>query len=156
MSAEEKRAVLLERLQRRDGPTVAKGSFTRAEGDGDARILPWTAPHTFRTRPGEEPVSVVSRIDVSDIAAMQFQAPVLKRSADERLDSLTRRYVAAWQRGEMNDALLKEIAGEFWKLGTPITADRLREVAAHLLNKARREQYVDSQKMTVLPRGYNV
>ena len=156
MTAEEKRDLLLKRLQSRNSSVVATGAFTRAEGDGAARILPYTAPHTFRTRPGEEPTSVISRINVDDVPEATFDKTYHKRTAEERLDSLTRRYVQAWRSGQMNEGILKEIVGEFWKLGTPISAERLREVAAHLLNKARREQYVDSQKMTTLPRGYNV
>lgn len=156
MTAEEKRQVLLDRLQRRDAPVVARGAFTRAEADGSARILPHTAPHTFRTRPGEEPSAVLSRINVDDIPEATFDRQFIKRTPEQRLDSLTKRYVEAWKRGEMNDGILKEIVGEFWKLGTPISADRLREVAAQCLNQARREQKVDSQSMTVLPRGYNV
>jgi hypothetical protein len=38
------------------------------------------------------------------------------------------------------EAMLKDIAKEYWKAGAPVTVDALRIVAAHFLNRSERRK----------------
>jgi len=63
--------------------------------------------------------------------------PVVKRTTEQRLDSMVRRLK---QQPEMAEVILKDIAGEYWKAGAPVSVEALRTVAAHFLNRAERRK----------------
>ena len=65
--------------------------------------------------------------------------PVIKRTPEQRLESMVERLKAAPP--ETLEPILREIAGEYWRRGMPITVDALRTVAAHYLNRAERKQH---------------
>lgn len=72
------------------------------------------------------------------MASHQFEAPpIVKRTTEERLDSMTKRLLAS--RPEEQEYLLKQVASEYWKAGAPVTVDALRTAAAHYLNRAERK-----------------
>jgi hypothetical protein len=64
--------------------------------------------------------------------------PAVKRTPEQRLDSMVTRLKTApeWQ----VEPILKEISGEYWKAGAPISVDQLRAVAAHFLNRTERKK----------------
>jgi hypothetical protein len=69
----------------------------------------------------------------------QFDAPpIVKRTPEQRLDSMVQRLKTA--NPLENEAILKDIAGEYWKAGAPVSVDQLRTVAAHFLNRAERKR----------------
>jgi hypothetical protein len=69
----------------------------------------------------------------------QFDAPpIIKRTPEQRLDSMVQRLKDADP--AYNEFILKEIAGEYWKAGAPVSVDQLRTVAAHFLNRAERKK----------------
>jgi RNase P/RNase MRP subunit p29 len=59
--------------------------------------------------------------------------PIEKRTPQQRLESMTKRLL---ENPQQHEAILQEIAGEYWKAGAPVTVDALRAVAAHFLNRA--------------------
>jgi hypothetical protein len=63
-----------------------------------------------------------------------------------RVESLTRRYVAEYKRGNMGllSALLKEAQIEYWRDGSPITMDALERLARKSLQEA--EQRAKARK----------
>ena len=63
--------------------------------------------------------------------------PVIKRTPEQRLDSMVQRLRAASP--ETVEPILKEIAGEYWRQGMPVSTDALRTVAAYYLNRAERK-----------------
>ena len=64
--------------------------------------------------------------------------PIVKRTPEERLNSLVSRLKAA-EPAHMA-SILQEIAGEYWKMGMPVSAEDLRTVAAHFLNRTERKK----------------
>ena len=64
--------------------------------------------------------------------------PVRKRTPEQRLESMVRRLVGASP--QTLEPILKQIAGEYWKQGAPVTVDALRAVASHYLNRAERKR----------------
>lgn len=63
--------------------------------------------------------------------------PIVKRTPEQRLDSMVQRLKRAAP--EDNEAILQEIAGEYWKAGMPVATEDLRMVAAHFLNQTTRK-----------------
>ena len=62
--------------------------------------------------------------------------PIVKRTPDERINAMVARLKTASP--ETLEPMLQQIAGEYWKAGSPVTVDALRAVAAHFLNRTER------------------
>jgi hypothetical protein len=99
----------------------------------------WTKETGTRVVPASESLFTKDKQLREDIEEpLEFKAPpVLKRTHEQRLDSMVKRLMAADPK--QNEAMLKEIAGEYWRAGAPVTVDQLRTVAAHFLNIAERK-----------------
>lgn len=65
--------------------------------------------------------------------------PVIKRTPQQRLDSMVNRLKDVPP--EQIEPMLRNIAGEYWRAGAPVTVDALRAVASQLLNRAERKQH---------------
>jgi hypothetical protein len=64
-----------------------------------------------------------------------FSIPVLhKRTFEERQESMIRRLIDTPE--PLQEDLLKQIAGGYWKEGMPVTMAALRDAAAAILNRA--------------------
>lgn len=133
-----------------------KGYVTIAAADGTVRQVPYTQARTAYYAPGSirlskeeiETGQVWGTVPIKphEVEVEFAQKDVKRRTPNQRLDSMTSRLVNDWRRGMINDGLLKEIAGEYWKAGTPISATRLREVAARLLTQAENEAKATERK----------
>lgn len=71
--------------------------------------------------------------------------PIVKRTPLERVDSLMLKWIADCKKAGtipgLDDEKISEIVGEAWKSGrTEITADVVRQVAAHFLTDAEAKQ----------------
>ena len=64
--------------------------------------------------------------------------PIIKRTPEQRLDSMVRRLQGASP--ETLEPALRDIAREYWKAGAPVTVDALRAVASHYLNQTERKR----------------
>ena len=64
--------------------------------------------------------------------------PIVKRTPEQRLDSMVNRLKAASP--EHIEPILADIAGEYWKAGAPVSTDALRVVASHYLNRTARKR----------------
>jgi len=74
-----------------------------------------------------------------------FSVPVLvKRTQQERVDSLTRRLVGAHP--VQQAALLQEIAVGYWKQGMPVTVEALRKAASQILNQVDNKVRLSNQQ----------
>lgn len=66
-----------------------------------------------------------------------FAVPqVVKRTPEERINALVTKLQAAPR--EQQEAILGQVAQEYWKAGMPVTAEDLRKVAAFFLNRTER------------------
>ena len=65
--------------------------------------------------------------------------PIIKRTPQQRLDSLVKRLVGT--QPEQIEPVLKDIEAEYWKAGAPVTVEALRTVAAHFLNRTERKKH---------------
>jgi hypothetical protein len=146
MSADERKELLLRNIKHKDVHVEGtapgrKGYVTIASADGSVRQVPYWEAHTAyykpgSLRPGEAPLLREQSFEIP--GTIWNDTPPPKRTNQQRVESMTKRYVAEWKRG--NDGLLREllrdISVEYWKQGTPITVDALRQLAAHSLQEA--------------------
>jgi hypothetical protein len=73
-------------------------------------------------------------------------APVKRRSADQRVESLTRRMWEQIQADpKMAAAILKTYQEDLWRAGTPISYDDLKKIAIELLTEAERQQRIKAK-----------
>jgi len=77
--------------------------------------------------------------DYSEVHAFdESELPtIIKRTPEQRLNSMVQRLKAASP--QTVEPVLKDIAGEYWKAGAPVTVDALRAVASHFLNRTERK-----------------
>lgn len=69
--------------------------------------------------------------------------PIVKRTPQQRIESLTKRLVDIWKENpRLAEAVLVEIQGEYWKVGTPVTIHALRAAASEALRDAERRRKV--------------
>jgi hypothetical protein len=125
----DQRAEVLERFlhtltpEDRQGIEGTVNSWTR---DGGVEVLP--APQS------------VFNLDADDKRLRPYQEahafeepdPIVKRTPEQRLESMVKRLIE----NGVEDSILSEVAGEYWKQGAPVTVDALRAVASHFLNRA--------------------
>lgn len=64
--------------------------------------------------------------------------PIVKRTPQQRIEAFAEKLktAPAWQ----VEPILKEVASEYWKAGMPVSAEDLRTVAAHFLNRTERKK----------------
>jgi hypothetical protein len=131
-----------------EGAATRQGYVTIA-GDDGVKQVPFTEAETAYYAPG----SIEAGIGTVPIRQRVYDIPVafntdrkVQRTASARLDSMTKRLVDEWKRGGVTDATLREIAGEFWKAGTPISETELRQVAARFLHEAEQRQKAKQAK----------
>lgn len=80
--------------------------------------------------------------------------PIVKRTPQQRVDSLMLRFIEDCQRTGtipgVGDERIREIVGEWWKAGkTEMTTEVVRAVAARLLQQAEAKREADNFKRTV-------
>jgi hypothetical protein len=63
--------------------------------------------------------------------------PIVKRTPEQRIQTMVQRIQ---KDPVLAEAMLKDIASEYWKAGAPVSVDQLRTVAAHFLNRAERRR----------------
>jgi len=69
----------------------------------------------------------------------QWDVPALvKRTPEQRLESMVQRLKKA--EPVYIESILRDISGEYWKAGAPVTVDTLRTVASHFLNRTERKK----------------
>ena len=64
--------------------------------------------------------------------------PIVKRTPQQRLEAMVEKLKASDP--IYVDAILQDIASEYWKAGMPVTVDDLRRVASHFLNRTERKK----------------
>ena len=134
-----------------------KGYVTISSADGTVRQVPYTEALTAYYKPGSIRVET-DTIGAVPIRQQTFQIdvpfdkkPHVRRAPSARLDSMAKRLIDEWKRGALTEATLKEIAGEYWKNGTPVSADELRRVAARLLSEAEAKRKRQFDKKVAAP-----
>jgi len=134
-----------------DGSTLEKRRDQRAEqlerfigemGEEDrkgfiGKVNQWTKATGVKVVPAEQSVFDLNSNEKKLRAYAEQHVfddlpPVVKRTPEQRLDSMVARLRDAPP--ESVEPILKRIAGEYWKAGSPVTVDALRAVASHFLN----------------------
>ena len=132
----EQRAEQLERYvaerPKDQGPGILD-AVTQWDKEGGTRVVP-SSQSLFDL---ESPEKQLRQVAIPKVLGQDLP-PIVKRTPEQRLDSLVARLKAGGP--ETHEAILKEIAGEYWKRGMPVTAEALRTVAAHFLNRAERKK----------------
>ena len=106
-----------------DGPPGQTAQWTPEEG---AHLRPWQQSQIHEGRLRDPGIGDPSRY---------FQVPELKRrTLEERVQSLVNRLKDTPP--ALQEELFRDITGEYWKEGMPVSADQLRKVATDILNKA--------------------
>lgn len=140
---------LIPKLIDPDAKQVA-GRVTVADREGVEQV-PWrhsaTAPGQFGTELRQHVVQAPR--DLWE----QMRKPPRRRDPLERVDSMVRRYVAEWKAG--NGALLeklgREICGQYWLAGMPLSVDKLRQLATASLEDAERRRKAEFSKRSTKP-----
>jgi hypothetical protein len=101
---------------------VFLNQVARSEG-GVTRLVP-REDSTYNKMLGKIPAEVETYVPAPP--------PVVKRSNQDRLDSMIRRLVDLPQ--PLLEAKLREVHGEFWKVGMPVAYDDLKRVASQYMN----------------------
>jgi hypothetical protein len=130
----EQRAEQMEKFVHQLTPEQRKGVI--------GKVNQWTKEAGTRVVPASQSVYNLSAKEKQlrqYMESHQFDAPpIIKRTPEQRLDSMVQRLKDADP--AYNEFILKEIAGEYWKAGAPVSVDQLRTVAAHFLNRAERKK----------------
>lgn len=135
--------------KRRDQRAAQLEQFIGELGEDDrkgfiGKVNQWTKATGVRMVPASQSVYSDTKPGVAKkLRSFQeqhtFEVPALvKRTPEQRLESMVQRL-----KGSTNDSLepiLKEVAGEYWKQGAPVTVDALRAVAGHFLNRTERSK----------------
>ncbi len=138
-----------------DGDTIEKRRDQRAEAlerflfslDDDRRkgivgtVNQWSPERGVKVVPASQSVFDLSSKqkklrDYSETHVFKELPPIIKRTPEQRLDSM----VARLKAGVPPEPVLKEVAAEYWKAGAPVTVEALRTVAAHFLNRVERQR----------------
>ncbi len=111
--------------------------------DGTYTVVHWTnAGGTIGTETGRKNRKPRMAVDLDDPFDVASIPPIVRRTPQERVDSLMARLLQgakAEGRTFLPDSVIKEVVGEAWKGGrVEITAEVVREVAAHFLQRADR------------------
>ncbi len=119
----------IERLKSRDREAVQLAQrvaqWTHSQGRGRARLAPMR----------ESSVNQLAGYAPPDEETIAIDTPtVVKRTTTQRLDSMIERLKTLPP--DLLEAKIKEIQGEFFKLGMPVTYDDLKAVAGQYLNRA--------------------
>lgn len=147
LTPEEKRELVVRQFREGDVHVEGtrpgrKGYVTISSADGSVRQVPYTEALTAYYKPGS------IRVETDTVGAVPIrqqtfridkpfeEKPHVRRTPNARLDSMAKRLIDEWKRGVLTDATLREIAGEYWRAGTPVSADELRRVAAQMLTEA--------------------
>lgn len=139
-----------------------QGYVWRHEFDGMGSWVHFTDPTANRIAPGSEGGQRTRAFSMPDpLPSMREQvdaeSPIVKRTPQERLASLTNKLTGGQSgqdaaasmmiqmlsgtrsHGSMTDEEVKAITGSSWKAGDPISAEAVRNVAAHYLGTAERK-----------------
>ena len=83
----------------------------------------------------------------------QMRRAPRRRAPLERVDSMVRRYVGEWKagNGKMLENLGREICGEYWLHGMPLSEDKLRQLAAASLLEAENKRKAQFHTKSVKP-----
>lgn len=106
------------------------------------KVNQWTQPSGTRLVDAAKSVYDLNaptkklREDLTSTHAFAVPPQVVKRTPEERINALVARLQTAPV--EQQEALLAQVASEYWKAGMPVTADGLRKVAAFFLNRTER------------------
>lgn len=134
-----------------------KGYVAQADADGRIRMVHWSKSDTIADMTGWHGPGhgeFRNRSYGVDPNWENELTPIVKRTAQKRLDSLVSKVVkdaiATGTIPGMDDAVWKDIMGEAWKEGNPLTAEDVRRVCAFYLNKQERIQSLKNAKKTVI------
>lgn len=79
--------------------------------------------------------------------------PIVRRDPQERVNSLMLKWLDECLRTNsvpgVDSSKVKEILGEAWKVGMPITAEDVRTIAAHFLQKAENKRKAENYNKVV-------
>ena len=120
------------------------GSLTPDDRRGVLGLVnQWTQAEGVKVVPNTQSVYDLSKKqkqirEFSDTKVFDDLPPIVKRSPNERVESMVKRLLTATP--ESVEPMLTQIAGEYWKAGSPVTVDALRAVATHFLNRNERRR----------------
>lgn len=169
LTSDEKRELLVRSFQHGDVQVEGtradqRGVVTIGSADGSVRQVSHKDAHTAYYKPGSIRVDESKPVEYGTVglANKVYHVPTSvwgdkkyqRRTEQERLDSMTKRYVALVDQigAERAEPVLREIAGEYWAKGMPTSVEELRRVAARSLNEARMRSRAEAAKMTTAPR----
>lgn len=116
-----------------------RGFVSRANADGTCQFIHWTKANRLTGDKDHKPGVYTPNFDM--VAELEKGLPpIQKRTPQQRVASLILKILSAAGENEgklgLTDAQLKEILGESWKAGMPLTMQDARRIAAHFLSAA--------------------
>ena len=121
------------------------GSLTPEDRQGFlGYVNQWTKATGVHMVPAKQ--SLVDRAQPGNLRQAEFKGqfdesklpPLVKRTPEQRIESFVKRLLTTPR--DQQDAILREVQGEYFKAGAPVTIDALRAVATYYLNRAERRR----------------
>jgi hypothetical protein len=118
-----------------------KGYVARANGDGTCRFVPWyDAMDAFNEHRGMRKYGIKEEAvqDMKD--DIEAKHPIVRRTPQQRVAAMILRIMGDAKRlgglPGMTPEMIRDIMGEYWKIGDPVTEEMVRRAAAHYLRVA--------------------
>ena len=121
------------------------GSLTPEDRQGFlGYVNQWTKATGVKVVPAKH--SLVDRTQPGNLRSAEFKGqfdesklpPIVKRTYEQRIESFVKRLLGSPR--EQQEVLIRQVAAEYWKAGSPVSVDALRAVATHYLNQAERRR----------------
>lgn len=131
-----------------------KGYVARANGDGTCGFVPWyEAMDAFNEHRGMRRYTIDQQYVEDMKADVEEKHPIVRRTPQQRVAAMVLRLLGDAKRYGTIPGIPKEtlqaIAGEYWKIGEPVTEDLIRRVAAYYLGVAEVDnKEADSHRVT--------
>ena len=134
-----------------------KGYVAQADADGRMRFVHWSKSETIADMAGVHGPGRGRLRNRSYTQKPEWNTdeltPIVKRSPQARLESLVSKVVgdalATGTLPGLDDDAVKAIVGETWKSGKPFTAEDIRRICAHYLQKNENIQKAKNFKKVV-------
>jgi hypothetical protein len=103
--------------------------------DRVGQVAQWTKEGGARYEDWRKSQIHEGRLQQTEQYAAEFEAaPVVRRTLDQRIESMVKRLLLLPP--ELREAMLEQIASEYWKAGMPVSGEDLKALATHYLNRA--------------------
>ncbi|HEX5912896.1 MAG TPA: hypothetical protein VFY54_07190, partial [Rubrobacter sp.] len=131
---------------------VMPGYAMRIDDDGMFSFVPWHQATYGGVMDPDRPQDFRPRRQFQGEVSWDVK-PIKKRTPQERLESLANSFMADVQKHGripgLDDEKTRELVGEAWRAGTPMTAEDVRAAAATLLTQAE-NKFEESERKKVV------